>query len=49
MERYMHLIRWLLEHTEQKDSGRYTNPPQCPKYTMEQMHYPVASLLILDA
>ena len=39
MERYMKLIRWLLEHAEQKDSGRYTDPPQCRKYTMEQMHY----------
>ncbi len=48
MERYMKLIRWLLEHAEQKDSGRYTDSPQCPKYTMEQIHYHTAVRLKVE-
>ena len=39
MKREKGLIRWILEHTEQKDKMAYTPVPRCPKYEMEVVHY----------
>ena len=39
MERHKKLIRWLLEHAEQKRSTSLSSAPTCPNFTSEDMHY----------
>ena len=48
MERHKKLIRWLLEHTEQKQSGSFSSVPTCPKFTPEHMHYHIGLCLQAD-
>ena len=39
MQRYMELIYKILEHAEQKASGKWSLLPEFPGYTCEQVHY----------
>ena len=45
MKRTLSLIRWLLEHVEQKTATTYSDVPSCKKYGTEQVHYHVGLCL----
>ena len=40
MQRYMKLIRLLLQHAQQKQTVEPSVPPEIPGYTVEQMRWP---------